>query len=329
MSKTGLNFLLWELSEVLKDRKDTNVLYEYLLLDVQSGSEMQTSRVANAIAAVQLYVERCLTNLEMGVDPSSTDGKLWEWMRSFRVWQENRKVAYFDEFSEVANLNLLGSYVHTEVNLFGNGTHQVVYTLPASVPKAATSVVISMWVRLVFEPNGTSTLVAYKSTDGSSFWSIYAVGGDGTSDDSFTGYTFKLSVKTPLNIGAPNVFVLSTNSASEWLYVTLCYTPNGSACKWSVHNNKQDTAEAVHRNTDAVSFSTFGGTLTFGGDNQRMSLSDFKVWHPISSNIGQTFGYQRNDSYFGNDLEYHLPFDTPALTATDATGKLKRKEATG
>lgn len=69
---------------MLKELKDTDVQYEYLLLDVQSGSELQTSRVVNAIASVQLYVTRRLMNREEAVNPTKIDPKQWECMQHFR-----------------------------------------------------------------------------------------------------------------------------------------------------------------------------------------------------------------------------------------------------
>lgn len=82
---------------MLEDCKDANLLYEYLRLDVQSGSDLQTSQVVNAIALVQFYVTRCLMNPEEGVNPAMVDPKQWEWMQNLRVWQANRKVFLYPE----------------------------------------------------------------------------------------------------------------------------------------------------------------------------------------------------------------------------------------
>ncbi|MBE1489282.1 hemopexin repeat-containing protein [Plantactinospora soyae] len=74
-------------------------LYEYFLLDVEMGGQGRTSRVREAIAATQLYVHRYLLGLETGRanDPGAalTRQRLkgwWAWMRSYRVWEANRKV---------------------------------------------------------------------------------------------------------------------------------------------------------------------------------------------------------------------------------------------
>ena len=46
---------------------DANSLYDYLLVDVQMGACMTTSRIRLALSSVQLFVQRCLMNLEAPV----------------------------------------------------------------------------------------------------------------------------------------------------------------------------------------------------------------------------------------------------------------------
>lgn len=84
---------------------DADGLYEYLLIDVQMGSCMDTSRVVQASAAVQQFVNRCLLNLESdtsdgtqrGVTPAAIDRDRWEWMKHYRVWEANRKFLLYPE----------------------------------------------------------------------------------------------------------------------------------------------------------------------------------------------------------------------------------------
>ena len=47
-------------------------LFEYFLMDVQMEPCMQTSRIRHALSSVQLFIERCLMNLEPRVAPSSS-----------------------------------------------------------------------------------------------------------------------------------------------------------------------------------------------------------------------------------------------------------------
>jgi Tc toxin complex TcA C-terminal TcB-binding domain/Neuraminidase-like domain/Salmonella virulence plasmid 28.1kDa A protein len=81
--------------------EDANDLFNYLLIDVQMASCQVTTRVVQAYIAVQIFVERCLLNLEMPavvVDPTQDDSwKEWEWMSRYRIWQANREVFLYPE----------------------------------------------------------------------------------------------------------------------------------------------------------------------------------------------------------------------------------------
>ncbi|KAK3338689.1 hypothetical protein B0T25DRAFT_599373 [Lasiosphaeria hispida] len=70
-----------------------------LLIDVRMGPAMQTSRIAQAIASVQLFVQRCLLGLEKayGVPTTGIKQPLWSWMSKYSLWQANRKVFLYPE----------------------------------------------------------------------------------------------------------------------------------------------------------------------------------------------------------------------------------------
>lgn len=72
-------------------------LYEYFLVDVQMDACMRTSRIRLALSTLQLFVQRCLLNLEPTVSPSSINADHWTWMRRYRVWEANRKVFLYPE----------------------------------------------------------------------------------------------------------------------------------------------------------------------------------------------------------------------------------------
>ncbi len=83
---------------------DSNQLFEYFLIDVDMSACMETSRIKQAISSVQLFVQRCLINLEqrddqpaLNVSPSAIDAEQWEWMKHYRVWEANRKVFLYPE----------------------------------------------------------------------------------------------------------------------------------------------------------------------------------------------------------------------------------------
>ncbi|MGH3978762.1 MAG: hemopexin repeat-containing protein [Pseudonocardiaceae bacterium] len=105
-----------ELSELCRDTLVSAVLaddpapapgalYERLLIDVDMGADGTTSRIREAIAATQLYVHRYLLDLEpAGVAPQPGDAaarpqvrRWWEWLRTYRTWEANRKVLLYPE----------------------------------------------------------------------------------------------------------------------------------------------------------------------------------------------------------------------------------------
>ncbi|HEV7935580.1 MAG TPA: neuraminidase-like domain-containing protein [Actinomadura sp.] len=80
-------------------------LYEQYLIDVEMGGAGTTSRVREAIAATQLYIQRYLLGLETPalppeIDPDAVKDRLrtwWTWMRAYRTWEANRKVFLYPE----------------------------------------------------------------------------------------------------------------------------------------------------------------------------------------------------------------------------------------
>jgi hypothetical protein len=72
-------------------------LYERYLIDVQTGSCLKTTRLLQATAAAQLFVQRVILNLEKNLVLSPDKRQLWGWMHSYRVWEANRKVFLFPE----------------------------------------------------------------------------------------------------------------------------------------------------------------------------------------------------------------------------------------
>lgn len=72
-------------------------LFEYFLIDVQHGPETLTTRAHQAVSSVQLFVQRCLMNLEIDVAPSRIPAQEWQWMRRYRTWEANRKIFLYPE----------------------------------------------------------------------------------------------------------------------------------------------------------------------------------------------------------------------------------------
>jgi peptidoglycan hydrolase-like protein with peptidoglycan-binding domain len=83
--------------------EDTNDLFNYYLIDVEMSPCQVTSRLKQAISSTQLFVQRCLMNLEVDdvtvvKDNGPTDNwSQWEWMQNYRIWEANRKVFLYPE----------------------------------------------------------------------------------------------------------------------------------------------------------------------------------------------------------------------------------------
>ena len=88
-----VDYLVWR-----DGLRDADALYERYLIDVQMAPCMNTTRLLQATAAVQLFVQRGLMNLEEGIQPSTVDpDNEWEWRKNYRVWEANRKVFLYPE----------------------------------------------------------------------------------------------------------------------------------------------------------------------------------------------------------------------------------------
>jgi hypothetical protein len=77
--------------------RDANDVYEFYLIDVQTSSCLKTTRLLQATAAVQLFIQRLLLNLEHNLSLTEDKRALWDWMHNYRVWEANRKVFLYPE----------------------------------------------------------------------------------------------------------------------------------------------------------------------------------------------------------------------------------------
>lgn len=75
-----------------------NDIYKYLLIDTEMAACMISSRIKQAISSVQLFIDRCLMNLEDGVTLENGFADQWDrWRKQYRVWEANRKVFLYPE----------------------------------------------------------------------------------------------------------------------------------------------------------------------------------------------------------------------------------------
>jgi len=72
-------------------------LYQELLIDPGSEPVLRTTRIRQAISTCQLFIQRCLLNIEPNVHPSAINAEHWEWMKRYRVWEANRKIFLYPE----------------------------------------------------------------------------------------------------------------------------------------------------------------------------------------------------------------------------------------
>ena len=72
-------------------------LFDHFLLDVEISPCMMTSRLIQATASVQLFVQRVLMGLEPGLYLIDEGAEQWEWMKNYRVWEANRKIFLYPE----------------------------------------------------------------------------------------------------------------------------------------------------------------------------------------------------------------------------------------
>lgn len=79
---------------------DPEDVFAHFLIDVEMCACMETSRIVQANAAVQLFVQRAMLGLEPNVTVDATVDSFWlqwQWMSQYRVWQANREVFLWPE----------------------------------------------------------------------------------------------------------------------------------------------------------------------------------------------------------------------------------------
>jgi hypothetical protein len=78
--------------------RNANELYDDFLIDVEMSPCMMTTRIKQAIASVQLFVQRSLMNLESDVSLTRQEALEWaQWRKQYRIWEANRKVLLYPE----------------------------------------------------------------------------------------------------------------------------------------------------------------------------------------------------------------------------------------
>jgi hypothetical protein len=72
-------------------------IYAKYLIDGEMDPINLTTRIQQAVASAQLFVQRVSLGLEAGCGLDDENAARWEWMRSWRVWEAARKVWLYPE----------------------------------------------------------------------------------------------------------------------------------------------------------------------------------------------------------------------------------------
>ncbi len=81
-----------------KGARNADELYDDFLIDVEMSPCMMTTRLKQAISSVQLFIQRCLMNLESDVALTPSDAREWtQWRKQYRIWEANRKILLYPE----------------------------------------------------------------------------------------------------------------------------------------------------------------------------------------------------------------------------------------
>lgn len=76
---------------------DESDIYAYYLMDVKMEPDMTISRIVQASASIQLFVQRAELGLEGQNVLTDEQRSEWEWMKNYRVWEAARKVFIYPE----------------------------------------------------------------------------------------------------------------------------------------------------------------------------------------------------------------------------------------
>lgn len=80
-------------SELTTVIKTDDVLYQYLLIDVEVSDQVPTTRLLENVGAIQLYINRILSGVEKGnISDRDKLVTLWKTAQQYRVWQAQEEL---------------------------------------------------------------------------------------------------------------------------------------------------------------------------------------------------------------------------------------------
>lgn len=89
--------IAWLQANGVPEVRTANDLFTYLLIDVEMTGCDTTSKIAQGITSVQLYMQRVRMGVEPGADTRDIPEVWWSWMSAYRMWEANRKVFLYPE----------------------------------------------------------------------------------------------------------------------------------------------------------------------------------------------------------------------------------------
>lgn len=92
-----LGYAIFQINKTVPSITVPADLFPYLLIDVEMTSCDSISYIAQGHAALQLYMQRCRLNLELGVTDLPIPESWWSWIGGYRLWEANRKVFLYPE----------------------------------------------------------------------------------------------------------------------------------------------------------------------------------------------------------------------------------------
>lgn len=195
-----LGYTIWLLQATYPVIVSADALYEYLLIDVQMCGCDTTSYIAQGIASLQLYMQRCRLMLEPGVtDMSNIPDVWWEWMSSYRVWEANRKIFLYPEnyidpalrkdttpqFKELVDA-LMQTDVSEQSVTKAYETYFTGFTAVAQLTKAAA-------YSLRLPKQGTSTVYAQGTATAATANTVTLAAGSSNYYNAYAGMTIKIT----------------------------------------------------------------------------------------------------------------------------------------
>lgn len=92
-----LGLVQWNLGKTYSDITSPEGVYEFMLIEVQTGAAVEISYIVEATNAAQLYLQRCRLLLERGIQKPDIPEPWWDWIMNYRTWQANREVFLYPE----------------------------------------------------------------------------------------------------------------------------------------------------------------------------------------------------------------------------------------